>query len=249
MIRSILVFALIAIGVSVPVLMTSTNQSRQDSSDFSANLFDRSSGFQQQSAFQPISFDPANSPIGFIPNANANGANSSPIFWPGPTQPPSRVYQPVRDLKGIFRFDIYPNWVKSQWPRVSNTPGELQLEGMRVPLVTGQTPGDLTGSLTYYFDDRHQVQRICFQGWTGDASRLVQLLTEDFNFKTQTTSQAGMYTKRKWGRVHSLLRLDHLPMVRRDDPQKQMFVYLELNHPKGNLPLSTLGEQAIAKTN
>ncbi len=172
-----------------------------------------------------------------------------PIIWPGPTAPPERIFQTVGDFREIFRFDIYPNWVKSRWYRVSNTPGQFGMEGMRVPLVTGSQPSDLTGSLPYFFDDRHQVQRISFQGWTGDASRLTQMLVEEYGFKAQKTHNAGLYLKKKNWKNHSLLRLDHIPYATQAEPQKQMFVYLEMNHPKSSLPLSGLGNEALNTLN
>jgi len=60
--------------------------------------------------------------------------------------------------------------VISRWPRVSAGLAELQLQGYRVPLVSGTTANDLAGALTYYFNSRQQVQRITFQGTTATSA-------------------------------------------------------------------------------
>lgn len=78
---------------------------------------------------------------------------------------------PVRDLAEVFRFDVTTDWILRHWPRVSTGLAQLQLQGYRVPLVTGTGEADLAGSLTYYFNARQKVQRITFCGTTGDAAR------------------------------------------------------------------------------
>ena len=64
-------------------------------------------------------------------------------------------------------------WVLARWPRVSTRLANLDLQGYRVPLVSGTADGDLAGSLTYYFNSQQRVQRITFIGSTGDARPLV----------------------------------------------------------------------------
>ncbi|HEV3024657.1 MAG TPA: DUF6690 family protein, partial [Pirellulales bacterium] len=58
---------------------------------------------------------------------------------------------PVVDVQQAFRFDVTSAWVLGRWPRVSAGLSQLDLQGYRVPLVTGTKPDDLAGSLTYYF--------------------------------------------------------------------------------------------------
>ena len=58
------------------------------------------------------------------------------------------AFHPVGDFDEVFRFDIYPGWVKNRWARVSTAPAQPKLSGMRVILVTGVNPTDLKGSLT-----------------------------------------------------------------------------------------------------
>ena len=67
---------------------------------------------------------------------------------------------PMPSLAEVLRFDVTVAWVMQRWPRVSTGLPYLQLQGYRVPLVTGTTVADLAGSLTYYFNAQQQVQRI-----------------------------------------------------------------------------------------
>ena len=94
-------------------------------------------------------------------------ANSSPSARPDDFEPgiegPS-----FQELHEVFRFDLHPKAVFARWPRVTTVLAEPALEGLRVPLVTGKDPDDLSGALTYYFDQQKVVQRITFQGYTGD---------------------------------------------------------------------------------
>ena len=75
----------------------------------------------------------------------------------------------IQPLAAVFRCDITPPWVMSQWSRVSTGLAELDLHGYRVALISGTREGDLAGSLTYYFNIQQRLQRITFQGSTGDA--------------------------------------------------------------------------------
>ena len=88
----------------------------------------------------------------------------------------------AKSLDEIFRFDVNSGWVISQWPRVSAGLAEMRLQGYRVALVSGTSPDDLAGALTYYFNARQQAQRITFQGTTGDPGKLVQFLSTRYGF-------------------------------------------------------------------
>ena len=77
------------------------------------------------------------------------------------------------DAGSVFRFEITPEWILAHWPSVSTGLAQLQLEGYRVPLVTGTGQQDVAGALTYYFDARQRLQRINFVGVSGDPRRLI----------------------------------------------------------------------------
>lgn len=150
------------------------------------------------------------------------------------------------DYREVFRFDVTPNWVKASWPRVSTGWTEDQLEGYRVPLVTGTRVNDLTGSLTFFFDAEHRVQRLRFVGNTGDASRLVELVTRYFDMELEPTRLAGLYTHRYLGKPVSVLRIAHDSVLRADRPNLQLSIVLEINNPRGSYKLSDAVGELLA---
>ena len=146
---------------------------------------------------------------------------------------------PVADLAEIIRFDVYPNWVRSRWKRISTNPGDTGLHGLRVALVTGTSTSDLHGSLTYYFDVNQRAQRITFHGWTGDSSRLVNLLTSKYGMKSQPTHFAGAYaSQNQRGALTGGLLLQYPPVITRENPVEQVALVMEINHPEGSFQLS-----------
>lgn len=137
----------------------------------------------------------------------------------------------VQDLAQVIRFDITPGWVAQHWARVSTCTSELELEGLRVPLVSGPTASDIAGSLTYYFDKRHTVQRVTFHGSTGDERRLVALLSSVYGFQEQPALGGGMYVTTWNGKPTSVLRVSYAPVVRSSAPHSQKQIALEINRP------------------
>lgn len=86
------------------------------------------------------------------------------------------------DLAEVFRFDVSPAQVSPTWNRIPAHPRDQRLRGYRVPLLTGTAPGDLTGSLAYYFD-KERPRRITFTGSTADPLPLVTFLSREFGFR------------------------------------------------------------------
>lgn len=140
---------------------------------------------------------------------------------------------PMCDIPEAFRFDVSPQWVTARWPRVTTVLAETDLQGLRVPLVTGSKIDDLAGSLTYYFDKKHAVQRISFQGNTGDERRLVGFLTQHYGMKPQPTLGAGLYMTQVHGKPLSTLHLTWPPVVAKDKPTDRCEIVLELNRGQG----------------
>ncbi len=153
----------------------------------------------------------------------------------------------VEDLAAVIRFDISPRWVAQYWSRVSTVTSELELEGLRVPLVTGPRPDDIAGSLTYYFDKYHTVQRVTFHGSTGDERRLVTLLTGVYGFKEQPSLNGGMYVTTWNGKPTSLLRIEYAPVVRATTPNSQKQIAFEINRPGEFNKLSQEMQALISK--
>ena len=98
----------------------------------------------------------------------------------------------VHDAASVFSFEITPEWILAHWPSVSTGLAQLQLEGYRVPLVTGTGQQDLAGALTYYFDARQKLQRINFVGVSGDPRSLIGLLATRFHMTRRLTSDPGL---------------------------------------------------------
>lgn len=145
---------------------------------------------------------------------------------------------PVSNLGEVIQFDVSPGWVTGRWPRVTTTLAESGMEGLRVPLVTGTKIDDLAGSLTYYFDRNHRVQRLTFDGYTGDGRKLLTLAGRHYGLHAEPTLDAGMYVARWNGRPTSILRLARAPIISADSPNSQLHVMLELNRPSTYYGLS-----------
>lgn len=154
---------------------------------------------------------------------------------------------PVADFGEIVRFDISPAWVTSRWPRVTTVTAELGMEGLRVPVVTGTNTGDLAGSLTYYFDRYHRVQRLTFDGYTGDDRKLVAVLLKYYGMHREPSLDASMYVARWNGTPTSVLRVARAPVVSADSPNSQLHVMLELNRPSREYGLSQQFAQILQR--
>ena len=139
--------------------------------------------------------------------------------------------EPVQNLEEVLRFDITQRWIMSRWARVSTSLADLNLEGLRVPLVTGTDLDDLAGSLTYYFDKQHQVRRITFHGYTGDGRKLVDLVTQRYGLRPEPSLEAGLYLAKWNGKPTSALRIRHATVVRSTAPHARLEVLLEINRP------------------
>ena len=153
---------------------------------------------------------------------------------------------PAVPLEQVIRFDVYPSWVKSQWQRVSAISAQPGLRGMRVALVTGTMPTDLTGSLTYYFDDTHRVQKIEFVGRTDDATSLVNILTGQHQFHSYRSLDAGLYVAGNRRKPSGLLKLSHPPTIRTTQTG-QVLVFLEITKPSSRFGLGPRARQVLAE--
>jgi len=117
--------------------------------------------------------------------------NIAGLATPGtPLVPPSNVK--IQDASAVFDFQITPEWIVAHWPTVSIGLAQLQLEGYRVPLVTGTAQSDLAGSLTYYFNAEQKLHQITFLGTTGDPRPLIALLTGRFHLTRRLVNDPGL---------------------------------------------------------
>jgi hypothetical protein len=117
-----------------------------------------------------------------------------------------------------------------------------KLQGYRVPLVTGtRRPGDelggsvindddLAGSLTYYFDSQHKLQKIVFDGVTGNAERLIRDVATPYGLeRTQTTDPSlFLYQRNGWSKSESQLRVRTSELMTRASSNRRFQVWLVL---------------------
>jgi hypothetical protein len=127
--------------------------------------------------------------------------------------PPATQMAPAASIEQAFRFDLTPQWVTSRWPRFSTVLGDGKQLGMRVAWVSGTRPDDVAGSLTYYFDEHHQLQRITFTGLTGDPRRLLINVVTPNGLKSQPTTDAAHYIAGDPGQPTSEVIVRHLPVA------------------------------------
>ncbi len=145
------------------------------------------------------------------------------------TTGPSLVGGGGQDIRQVLRFDIDPRWVTEYWSHVETFSAERNLLGMRVPIVTGTQAHDVAGSLTYFFDTRHRLQRVVLHGRTGDERPLVQFAEQAFGLRAEPALAAGLYIARWNGEPHNILYARFAPLVRSDVPHSRFDVWMEIN--------------------
>lgn len=194
-----------------------------------ANCMRPSTSYEQrQTTVAPTPWTPRNATVASGPGPNAASGMQPHLCGPK-----------CRDLTEIIRFDVAPGWVINNWGRVSTRLSELDLEGLRVSVVTGTSASDLVGSLTYYFDRRQSLQRITYRGNSGDPMQLVKLLSDNFHLRAEPWLGAGFYIAHENPqKILSALRIKHAPIIRSDNVNERYDVEFELNRPGSDRELS-----------
>lgn len=133
----------------------------------------------------------------------------------------------------VLRFDLTPDFVTQRWPRVTTSLSELELQGFRVPLVTGTDTDDLAGSLTYYFNYQRRLQRITFAGTTGDYRRLLYLVTTYYGFVSRPTNTPNviLFEVPSSEAATSYLWIRPVDVLRADQPLNRFQITLVLERP------------------
>lgn len=157
------------------------------------------------------------------------------------------IEQPrIQALQEVIRFDINPTWVLQRFPRVTTVLADLNLDGMRVPLVTGTHPTDLAGTLTYYFDRHKRVQRISLQGLTGDPSRFMAELQHVYQLQEQPALGGVLYL-RKWnGKPASLVYAEPSGVITADDPFARFRMFVEINNASLEYGISAEAQEFLS---
>ncbi|MEN6451137.1 MAG: DUF6690 family protein [Thermoguttaceae bacterium] len=122
----------------------------------------------------------------------ASGVPQTPEVAPPDPPPLPAPSTPMPSLAEVLSFDVSVDWIIQRWPRVSTGLPHLQLQGYRVPLVSGTSLQDVAGSLTYYFNATQQVDRIALRGKTGDPAMLVTILATRHHFTRRLTNDPGL---------------------------------------------------------
>ncbi len=166
--------------------------------------------------------------VDYSPSAYNPNNPSTHLLNPSVTE--HELQQPVvHALRDVLRFDIAPGWVLERFPRVTTVLADTQLDGLRVPLVTGTAPSDIAGTLTYSFDRYKRVQRLTVQGNTGDATRFMAELQQQYQMQ-QVPSLGGVLYLLSWnGKPTSIVHIEPAAVIYADSPYARFNVLIELN--------------------
>jgi hypothetical protein len=142
---------------------------------------------------------------------------------------------PTFGMAEVFNFDMTIDEVTHRWPRVSTGLSQVQLQGYRVSLVTGTSPTDLAGSLTYYFNTHQQLDRITFHGTTGDATMLVTMLMSQYQFTRRITNDPGLFLYEAAdasNQITGIAKIRLTGVVKSNQPFNRFDVDLTINRPR-----------------
>ena len=170
----------------------------------------------------PSASAPADAPAADAPRVDPRGGLNVPLEGIN-----------IHHVSQVLRFDVSLPWVLSTWPRVTSGLADLELQGYRVPIVTGTRPQDVAGSLTYYFDKQQRVARLLLYGTTGDPSELVTFMAQRYGFERIVIPDPGLhlYQRRDRSRVWGEMRIKAAPIVRQDTPLARFDVSLIFDRP------------------
>ena len=151
----------------------------------------------------------------------------------------------INSLAEVLRFDIPPAWVMQNFPTVNTGVGDLTLDGLRVPLITGTRPDDLVGTLTYYFDRFQRVQRISLHAVTGDPTRIGNELQRNYRLQQQPALGGGLYTTTWNGTPTSILNITPATVITAEQQNARFTVFLEINQPGLQYGLSAQAQALV----
>ncbi len=215
--RTVLYAFGLALAVGGPISLFST-------SDFVTKVRKSIAGWTAKSAAVPQPSGDALPP---------DAASATPLAIPAALSPLETM--PTPPLAEVLRFDVTVEWVMQRWPRVSTGLPYLQLQGYRVPLVSGTSLRDVAGSLTYYFNAAQQVERITLRGTTGDPSALVAILAGKHNFARRLTNDPGVVlyeTVDSNNQPAGSLKIRSAKVVKATQPYSRFEVDLVMDRPR-----------------
>jgi hypothetical protein len=151
---------------------------------------------------------------------------------------------PGATIEEAFRFDVSPEWVSRRWPRVSMVHGGLDHLGMRVAWVSGTRLDDVAGSLTYYFDQHHRLQRITFTGQAAEPRRLLAAVIPAYGLKSLPTTEAAHYVSGDPKQPTSEVIVKHLPVIAAEPAAPRVEVSLDLGRGDALSPSAAVERDA-----
>jgi hypothetical protein len=156
---------------------------------------------------------------------------------------PQLAEPPLVGIADAIRFDVTTAWIINRWPRVTAGLPEDNLQGYRVPLVTGTRHDEIAGSLTYYFNAQQVCQKITFQGTTGVPGKITAYVVNQFGLTRQASNDPGLHLyQTRWnGKPVSELKIKAMPVVKADAPHARYDIQLTLNGWSGSSGFSLFG--------
>lgn len=229
--RTLAMPALLAASVAVPYVATNAPEWAENSSKPAAV----SPAGSATPATDLASGAATNSPSPGTP-AVANHLGGPPTATLSMPHVPPGTYA----LAEVLRFDITKDWVYQRWDRKSTALADLELFGVRVPLVSGTQVHDIAGSLTYFFGADGRAKRISFRGRTGDTTQLAMLLHQRFGLQAVPSVIAGqqLLQLRQGNDVISEMRTQTAPILWSNSPHESFSVEFELQDPAVAKPLT-----------
>lgn len=213
--------------------------------------------FGQWAQATPSMSYPMGGQVAMLPNANIESRSGPTSVVPGRTDqlwdytlgtPTLGLIQQqpnlsvgggaVNDLREVLRFDIVPGWLPQRFARVSTVTSNVQMDGLRVPLITGTQAKDIAGSLTYYFDAGQTLKRINLHGLTGDPTTLANLMVQFYQLKPMQSLGGQLFTSRWNNRVTSVMQVAPAPIIYAGADHSKYIIFLELNQPDNLYGLS-----------
>ena len=151
----------------------------------------------------------------------------------------------VNDLREVLRFDIVPGWLPQRFARVSTVTANVQMDGLRVPLITGTQPNDIAGTLTYFFDASKSLKRIQLHGLTGDPSKLANLMVQFYQLAPEHSLGGQLFTTRWNNRITSVMQISPAPIMYAGADHSKYILFLELNQPTNQYGLSDEASEVL----